>query len=432
MATPRNMLLGFAAGLIAGLLVYTFADPSATWVQWTMTYVTGVVGTLFLRALMMLVIPLVFSALIIGVASMGDARELARLGGRMALFALLSTGIAVTSGLVLMNVFAPGKGIDAAVTRELVHENASRMQDIMEAGAQVSSGLELLIHIVPTNVLGAVVRNDILAVLFFSLFMGVGLVATKTRASDALLLGIEGLFDVTMKMIEWVIATAPFAIACLVFDSVAVAGWGILGKLSGFVGTVLVAMAIHALVFYPLMVHFGAKRSVRAFMRDSRESIVMAFSTSSSTATLPTTLRVAEENLKLPPSVTRFVVTVGATANQNGTALFEGMTVLFLAQLSGVSLDLSQQILLMIICVLGGVGTAGVPAGSLPVIAMICVMFGIPPEGLGIVLGVDRFLDMCRTAINVGGDLVASAVLTRWDGGHPDEPTDGDPSAVGV
>lgn len=409
------MLIGFAVGLIAGLLVYSFAEPDAAWLHMAMTYVTGVVGALFLRALMMLVIPLVFSALIIGVASMGDARDLARLGMKMAAFTLASTGLAVTSGLVLMHLFAPGEGMDAAVTTGLVHENASRMKDIMEAGAQISSGLDLLIHIVPTNVLGAVVRNDLLAVLFFSLFMGVGLVATRTRASEALLLGVQGLFDVTMKMIGWVIATAPLAIACLVFDSVAIAGWGILGKLSGFVVTVLLAMAIHVFIFYPLMVHFGAKRSVRAFVRDSRESIVMAFSTSSSTATLPTTLRVAEENLKLPPSVTRFVVTVGATANQNGTALFEGMTVLFLAQLSGVSLDLSQQILLMVICVLGGIGTAGVPAGSLPVIAMICVMFGIPPEGLGIVLGVDRFLDMCRTVINVGGDLVASAVLARWE-----------------
>lgn len=410
------MLIGFSVGLIAGLLVYSFVDPGTPWLQWGVTYVTGPIGTLFLRALMMLVIPLVFSALIIGVASMTDARELARLGLRMAAFALVSTTIAVTSGIVLMNIFRPGAAFDTASSAALIHESQSRMQDIMAAGSEVSSGLSLLLNIVPTNVVGAVVRNDILAVLFFSLFMGVGLVATQTRASKALLLGIEGLFDVTMKMIEWVISVAPFAIACLVFDSVAIAGWGILGKLSGYVGVVLLAMAVHALVFYPLMVRFAAQRSPKEFMRNSREAIVMAFSTSSSTATLPTTLRVAEEKLGLPPSVTRFVVTVGATANQNGTALFEGMTVLFLAQISGVPLDVGQQILLMVVCVLGGIGTAGVPAGSLPVIAMICVMFGIPPEGLGIILGVDRFLDMCRTAINVGGDLVASAVLARFHG----------------
>lgn len=415
MATPRNMLLGFGIGLISGLLVYSFVDPTSPWLQWGMTYITGPVGTIFLRALMMLVIPLVFSALVVGVASMNDARELARLGLRMAAFALVSTTLAVTSGIVLMNVFQPGKSFDTATSATMIQESQGRIQDIMSAGAEVSSGLNLVLNIVPTNVLGAIVRNDILAVLFFSIFFGVALVATQTRASKVLLQGIEGLFDITMKMIEWVISIAPFAIACLVFDSVAIAGWGVLGKLSGYVGVVLLAMSVHALLFYPLMLRFGANRDPLQFARDSREAVVMAFSTSSSTATLPTTLRVAEHNLKLPPSITRFVVTVGATANQNGTALFEGVTVLFLAQLAGVHLDLSQQILLMVVCVLGGIGTAGVPAGSLPVIAMICVMFGIPPEGLGIVLGVDRFLDMCRTSINVSGDLVASAVLTNWD-----------------
>src|SRR5699024_9516671 len=195
----------------------TFADPGARWLHGLMMYGTSVVGTLFLRALMMLVIPLVFSALVIGVAQMGDARELARLGARMAVFTMLSTGLAVTSGLMLMHFFEQRKGIDEASQTSLIADSCSRLQDIMEAGAEVSSGLDLLIHIVPTNVMGAVVRNDILAVLFFSLFMGVGLVATQSRASKALLLGIEGLFDVTMKMIEWVIATAPFAIACLVF-----------------------------------------------------------------------------------------------------------------------------------------------------------------------------------------------------------------------
>ncbi len=409
------MLIGFAVGLIAGLLVYSLNVENSAPVQWIMTYGTGLIGTLFLRALMMLVIPLVFSALIIGVASMSDAKELATLGGRMAIFTLMSAGIAVFSGITLMNVFRPGIGFDPSVSSQLMQMSEGRVHQLMEASTEVASGLELITGLIPTNVLGAVVRNDILAVLFFSLFMGTGIVATRTKAADALLTGIQGLFDVTMTLIDWVIWTAPVAIACLVFNSIAEFGWSILMKLGVFVIVVLAAMSVHALIFYPLAIRFGTKMRPMTFLRESRESLIMAFSTSSSTATLPTTMRVAEDNLHLPPSITRFVVTVGATANQNGTALFEGMTVLFLAQLSGVDLALGQQILLMVICVLGGVGTAGVPAGSLPVIAMICVLFGIPPEGLGIVLGVDRFLDMCRTTINVGGDLVASAVLTEWD-----------------
>jgi DAACS family dicarboxylate/amino acid:cation (Na+ or H+) symporter len=157
--------------------------------------------------------------------------------------------------------------------------------------------------------------------------------------------------------------------------------------------------------------------SPRRFFRDIQEAMITAFSTASSNATLPTALRVAEENLELPPSVSRFVLTIGSTANQNGTALFEGVTVLFLAQFYGVSLTLGQQALVMFICILGGIGTAGVPAGSIPVVAMILGQVGVPIEGIGVILGVDRFLDMCRTTLNVTGDLAAAVVVSRGEGG---------------
>lgn len=415
MATPKQMLAGFAVGLVGGLVAYSVTGGDAPWLAWVIEHVTGVVGQLFLRLLMMLVIPLVFSALVVSVATMGDARELATLGARMAAFTVMSTGLAVTTGMLLMHLFRPGDGFDQALSSGLIEGSQGRVNQIVEAGTNTVSGIDILIGIVPTNVVSAVAQNDVLAVLFFSLFLGVALVVTKSDGAQSLVRGIEGLFDVTMTMIHWVIATAPVAVACLVFNSTAVFGWEMVVKLGGFVGVTLLAMSVHAFIFYPMMLYFGARRDPREFVRSSREALMMAFSTSSSSATLPTTLKVAEEDLKLPPSITRFVVTVGATANQNGTALFEGVTVLFLAQLAGVDLSVGQQVLMMMICVLGGIGTAGVPAGSLPVIAMICVMFGIPPEGIGIILGVDRFLDMCRTTLNVGGDLVASAVLTRWE-----------------
>jgi len=175
------------------------------------------------------------------------------------------------------------------------------------------------------------------------------------------------------------------------------------------------ALAIHQFVVYPLVLRVAGGMSPRVFFRSIQEAMVMAFSTASSNATLPTALKVAEEELKLPRKVSRFVLTIGATANQNGTALFEGVTVLFLAQFFGVDLSLTQQFVVMLVCILGGIGTAGVPAGSLPVIAMICGMVGVPPEGIGIILGVDRFLDMCRTTLNVSGDLVAAVVVSRGE-----------------
>jgi DAACS family dicarboxylate/amino acid:cation (Na+ or H+) symporter len=215
-----------------------------------------------------------------------------------------------------------------------------------------------------------------------------------------------------MKLIGIVIQLAPFAIFCFMFNLAAQFGWDLLFKLAAYVGVVLLALGLQMFGVFSLLLAFIAKKSPIAFFRETREASVMAFSTASSNATLPTSLRIAEDQLKLPPKIARFVLTIGATANQNGTAMFEGVTVLFLAQFFGVDLNLGQQVFVMLVCILAGVGTAGVPAGSLPVIALILGGVGVPPEGIGLILGVDRFLDMCRTTLNVIGDLVAATVIS--------------------
>jgi DAACS family dicarboxylate/amino acid:cation (Na+ or H+) symporter len=197
------------------------------------------------------------------------------------------------------------------------------------------------------------------------------------------------------------------------FNLAALFGWDLLNSLGKYVGVVVLALAIHMFVVYSLMLKFLGGWSPMRFFKGAQEAMVMAFSTASSNATLPVSLRVAEEKLHLPKKISRFVLTVGATANQNGTALFEGVTVLFLAQFFGVELSLTQQVTVMFVCILGGIGTAGVPAGSLPVVALICGMVGVPPEGIGLILGVDRFLDMCRTTLNVTGDLMLAAVVSK-------------------
>jgi Na+/H+-dicarboxylate symporter len=268
---------------------------------------------------------------------------------------------------------------------------------------------------VPDNVIRAAAGNDILAVMFFALMFGIGIVLTETPGSQQLRMAIEGLFDISMTLINLVIRLAPYAVACLVFNLAAQFGWGLLARLAVYVAVVVAALAIHGIVVYGLAVRILGGMSPATFFRASQEAIVMAFSTASSNATLPTALRVAEDKLGLPRRVSRFVLTVGATANQNGTALFEGVTVLFLAQFFGVELGFGQQLLVMVICILGGIGTAGVPAGSLPVVALILGMVGVPPEGIGLILGVDRFLDMCRTTVNVTGDLAAAVVVSRGE-----------------
>src|SRR5690606_127063 len=239
-------------------------------------------------------------------------------------------------------------------------------------------------------------------------------------AVDTLKRGIEGLFEVSMTLIGLVIRLAPYAVFCFMFNLAALFGWDLMARLGAYVGVVLLALSIHMFVVYSLALRLFARRSPLAFFKGVQEAMVMAFSTASSNATLPTALHVAEAELKLPSKVSRFVLTVGATANQNGTALFEGVTVLFLAQFFGVELSLAQQAMVMFVCILGGIGTAGVPAGSLPVVALICGMVGVPPEGIGLILGVDRFLDMCRTTVNVSGDLGIATLVA----GSEMEPAD--------
>jgi len=409
-----QMAIGFAAGLIGGLVVHFFA-ADARWLELFTTYVTQPVGQVFLRLLFMLVIPLLFSALVMGVAEMGDIRSLGRVGWKTLAYTVVVSSIAVALGLFMVNVFHPGGGVDPAMAQRLLEEGAGRVQGIVDGARTSAGGMQLLVQIVPDNVFRAAASNDILAVMFFALMFGIGLVLTHTPGATQVKSVVEGLFDISMTLINLVIRFAPWAVACLVFNLAALFGWDLLIRLGAYVAVVVGALAIHQFVVFSLVLKVAGGMSPRFFFRGIQEAMVMAFSTASSNATLPTALKVAEEGLKLPRKVSRFVLTIGATANQNGTALFEGVTVLFLAQFFGVDLSLTQQFVVMLVCILGGIGTAGVPAGSLPVIAMICGMVGVPPEGIGIILGVDRFLDMCRTTLNVSGDLVAAVVVSRGE-----------------
>lgn len=409
-----QMLGGFLTGLILGLGVY-MAAPDAKWVDSVTTYVTGPIGQIFLRLLFMLVIPLLVSALIVGIAEMGELRSLRRVGLRTLIYTLVVSGIAVAISLLLVNLLRPGAGVDPAQAQALLADAGQGAKAILDRGGEQPTGMEALIGIIPENIIRAMADNDILAVMVFALFFGIGLVLVQTKESKLLLTAMEGLFEVTMRLMGIVIRLAPIAIACFMFNLAAQFGWDLLIRLSAYVGVVLLALALQMFGVYSLLIAFLARRSPLRFFAAVQEASVMAFATASSNATLPTAIRVAEQNLRLPRRISRFVLTIGATANQNGTAMFEGITVIFLAQFFGVDLTLSQQLMVMLVCILGGVGTAGVPAGSLPVVAMILGMVGVPPAGIGLVLGVDRFLDMCRTALNVTGDLVAATVISAGE-----------------
>jgi len=395
------MLVAILAGTIAGLAANAFGG-GAPWLEWVLAHVAQPVGQIFLRLLFMLVVPVLFAALVVGVASL-ELEELGRMGMRMLGYTVVVSTIAVVIGVVLVDVVGPGRGASDAL-RELARQGTT----IRPAAGSIS-----LVTIVPMNPIKAAADGDMIGLIFFSLFFGVGLALVRTEATARLREAIEGLYEVSMRLIGLVLRVAPVGVAALLFSMTARLGPDVLRQLAAYVGVVLFGLAIQMFVVYSLSVYFLGGMRPREFFSGSRLAIVTAFSTASSSATLPTALRVAEETLRLPPAVSRFVLTAGSAMNQNGTALFEGVTVLFLAQLFGVPLDFGQQLGVMGICILAGIGTAGVPAGSIPVVAMILQMYGIPLEGLGLILGVDRLLDMARTTVNVTGDLAAAVYVAR-------------------
>jgi DAACS family dicarboxylate/amino acid:cation (Na+ or H+) symporter len=405
-----GLLLGTALGIASHLLW-----RESPGLQWFIANVTDPVGKVFLRLLFMLVVPLIFSALALGVVGVGDMRSLGRIGLKTLAYTVCVSFIAVLIGVALVNLFRPGAGLPPEL-RETLHRTAAQGSALMpKAGELPKGGLELLVGIVPDNPVRAMANGDMLAVMFFSLMVGIGIATTRTAAAERFKEAIEGLYDVVIRLIGIVIRVAPIGVAALLFTLTARLGYDVLRQLGQYVLVVVLGLALHQFGVYSLAVRLLGGMSPRRFFSGVRDAMVTAFSTASSNATLPTSLKVAEENLRLPPHVSRFVLTLGSTANQNGTALFEGVTVLFLAQFYGVELGFAQQLLVVMICVLGGIGTAGVPAGSIPVIVMILGMVGVPPEGIGMILGVDRFLDMCRTTLNVTGDLAAAVVISRGE-----------------
>jgi DAACS family dicarboxylate/amino acid:cation (Na+ or H+) symporter len=255
-----------------------------------------------------------------------------------------------------------------------------------------------------------------LHLMFFALMVGIAVTLIPVSATAPFLRGMEALFEISTKLIDMVMKFAPFAVACLLFNNIALFGLDLLKSLGWFIITVLLGLSLHMFVIYSLSVYFLSRLNPIEFFRRVKTVILTAFSTSSSNATLPTALRVSEENLGVPQEINSFVLTVGATANQNGTALYEGVTVLFLAQLAGADLSFGQQLMVVYLAILGGIGTAGVPAGSIPFIIGILALIKVDPGLIAIILGVDRILDMCRTTLNVVGDLTAATFVARSEG----------------
>lgn len=418
-----KILVGLIVGVIAGIAVNRFVGGDHPRVVWLVDNITQPVGQLFLRSLLMIVVVLVFSSLVVGVAGIGDIRKLGRVGLKSFGYCLVISAISVAIGITLANTIQPGRRIDPATSAALQQRYATDATKTVEAARQSTSASKPLMQVVETIVpknpfyaIGGKEDPNMLHIMFFALVIGIAVTLLPITVTAPFLRVLEGLYEITAKIIEMIMKFAPYAVACLLFNNTARFGLDLLQALAWFVLTVLLGLSLHMFGVYSLSIYFLSRLSPIEFFRRIKTVILTAFSTSSSNATLPTALRVSEQNLGVPPQINSFVLTVGATANQNGTALYEGVTVLFLAQLAGVELSLGQQLMVVYLAILGGIGTAGVPSGSIPFIIGVLVTIGVNPALIAIILGVDRILDMCRTTLNVTGDLTAATYVARSEG----------------
>lgn len=416
MPLHTRIIIGLLCGALSGALARLVFGESEGLVAFT-TYVSEPFGRLFLRLIFMIVLPLLFSALALGVAGLGDVRTLGRIGLKTFLYTIVVTAASVALGLALVNIFRPGASLTPE-TRALLRQSLPAPPS-STASAGENPVSRMLNAIVPDNPLRAAAQGEMLAVMFFSLMVGIGIALSPADKVNPLVRVLEGLYEVVMQLIELAMRLAPYGVAALLFTLTARFGLTVLKPLLGYVGVVLGGLSVHLLVTYSILVRYWGGMSPRFFFRQINEVMTTAFSTSSSNATLPTALRVTQEKLGVPRDIASFVLTLGSSANQNGTALFEGVTILFLAQFYGVELTLGSQILVILFSVLAGIGTAGVPGGSLPMMVPILQAVGVPGEGIGVILGVDRILDMSRTVLNVTGDVTAAVVIAHSEGRLP-------------
>jgi DAACS family dicarboxylate/amino acid:cation (Na+ or H+) symporter len=410
MKSHYKLILSLVLGAIVGLFLHQFHDNNLA--QMLNNYIMEPLGQIFLRGIFMIVVPMVVSGLIVGVYQLTSHHGIAKVAKKTLLFTLLASTASVLIGIAMVNTIRPGDGINIPHPSET---GTSGIQKLEKNVRESKPPVQALLEIIPKNPIDAAARafdGEILALMFFSLIFGVALSKqNSSKGQPKWVTLFEECYATCMKIVEWVMMLAPFAVFALVFQSTFKFGFQILFSLGYYVFVVIAALLVQQFVVYSALLKIFTRRSPLKFFSACREVYLYAFATASSNATLPRSLEVAEKNLKLTPEVSRFVLTIGSTANQNGTALFEGITVLFLAQVYSIDLSLSQQIKVILMSILAGVGTAGVPGGSLPLIMILTQQMGIPVEGMGLIMGVDRFLDMCRTTLNVSGDLVIAALV---------------------
>lgn len=403
-------------GLMAGVVVGIGVNLTAWEFGANVVAAIENFGIGWIRLITMVVIPLVVASLVVGAASLGDLRSVGRVGGKTVAYYLITTSVAVSIGLILSNVIKPGSGLSEASRKGLLDEYGGEAASRIDLAQQAPGIVELLLNMIPRNPISAAANTEMLPLILFSILFGIAATTIREDRRKAVLGFFEGVNDISMQLIRWIMVLAPYAVFVLIAGVTARFGFEILQSLLWYTGTVALGLLLHAFGTFYFILKFLARLDPLEFFRRIRNAQLLGFSTSSSSATLPVTIQIAEENLGVSNKIASFVLPLGATVNMDGTALYQGVAVMFIAQVFGIELSLFAQLTVVLTATLASIGAAGVPSAGIITLTIVLVQAGVPETGIALILGVDRILDMLRTSVNITGDLTGTVLIAQTEG----------------
>ena len=400
-----KVLIGLVAGVLFGMLAgqLGFSDFVSSYIK--------PIGSAFIKLISMVVIPLVFASLIVGTSSLNDIRKLGRIGAKTMAYYLCTTIIAICIGLLLANTLRPGAGLSEQTRTKLIQSSPEESVAPIDTTLKKPTITDILLNIIPTNPIRAFVEGRMLQIIFFALMTGICLGLIPSERSRPVIDFFEGVNDVIIKMVHIIMKLAPYGVFALISAVVADFGLDVLFVLIKYSLVVVVGLVLHVAIVYSLAIKIFSKQKVRTFFRGIRPAQLIAFSSASSSATLPVTMECAEKNLGVPGQIASFALPLGATINMDGTALYQGVSTVFIAQVYGLGLNPMQQLTIVLTAVLASIGTAGTPAAGVITLAIVLKSIGVPLEGIALIMGVERILDMCRSVVNVTGDASCAVVV---------------------
>ncbi len=405
-----KILIGLLAGVVVGILANQlgFSDFVSNYIK--------PIGSAFIRLISMVVVPLVFASLLVGTTSLNDIRKLGRIGAKTVAYFLCTTTIAISLGLFLANVFRPGVGLSEEAQTRLIQNSSEQAGAPTETAVKRPTVKDILLNIIPTNPVQAFVEGRMLQIIFFALLTGICLSLIGSERSQPVIRFFEAINEVMVQMVHIIIKIAPYGVFALISAVIADFGLSILFLLLKYSAVVIAGLALHVTIVYSLAIRIFSKQKVRTFFKGIRPAQLIAFSSGSSSATLPVTMECTEKDLGVSREICSFALPLGATINMDGTALYQGVSAVFIAQVYGMGLTVTQQLIVVLTATLASIGTAGTPGAGVITLAIVLKSIGVPLEGIAIILGVERILDMCRSMVNVTGDASCAVVVASTEG----------------